>query len=84
MEYYKIYTGEPTYKYFDEAYNMDDVMLSLDYIVNKLKQERFMVIRDIGNGQEPIIFGINDYIRIKGEMQDVSRGVEKVYRRKKS
>lgn len=83
MEYYKIYTGEPIYKLFDKAYNMDDVMRDLDYIVNNLKQERFMVIRDIGNGQEPIIFGINDYIRIKEEMQDVSRGTEKVYRRKK-
>lgn len=83
MEYYKIYTGEPIYKLFDTTYNMDDVMSSLDYIVNKLKQERFMVIRDIGNGEEPIIFGINDYIRLKGEKQDVSRGIEKVYRRKK-
>ena len=81
MDFYKVYTTYPTYKLFRTETSFEDVMQDLDDLVYRMKQDMFLVIKNNGEYDEVIVRNIEDYLRIKGEMQDVSRRTQKVYRR---
>lgn len=78
---YRIYTTRPNYDIYKTVYNMEDVLNTLDFLVNKQNIEYFLVIKNNGLYDDIIIRNIDGYLKLKGEMQDVSRGIEKVYRR---
>ena len=80
---YLIYINGTGWQYYDKAKTIEDVIKILDYVIYNLKIERFIVVEYnfLEDTETPIMTNVKQFERIKEELNNVSRGNQKIYRR---